>query len=223
MVNLAIQLGEEVPFDRIGWFVTRNGTANVTGEYTVHTGVEDISKFGVIDNWNGQKTTVFKDHCGMINGSAGEFYPPHQTKEKPITFFTPDLCRSISFDFEEEVTVHDLNGYKYSGGEKMMDNGTLYPENSCFCTGECTPSGVLNVSECRFGAPVFMSFPHYYAADPYFLDMVEGLSPSKEKHQFSMTLEPVSYILFIFLGFFFVESMHGKNKSQMIYKNNQNT
>jgi len=78
--------------------------------------------------------------------------------------------------------------------KKTVDNGTIYPENICFATGESVPSGVMNMSACRYGSPVFMSFPHYYAADPYFLNQIEGLKPSKEKHEFYMTLEPMTGI-----------------------------
>lgn len=88
--------------------------------------------------------------------------------------------------------MEGITAYKYSGGERMMDNGTLFEENSCFCEGECMPSGVLNISSCRFGTPVFMSFPHYFNADPFYANQVIGLNASKEKHQFYMALEPVS-------------------------------
>lgn len=73
----------------------------------------------------------------------------------------------------------------------LILSGTKYKENECFCNGECVPSGVINVTACRLGAPVFMSFPHFFNADPYYQDQIEGMSPNKEKHQFSMTLEEV--------------------------------
>lgn len=69
-------------------------------------------------------------------------------------------------------------------------SGTLYPENTCFCGGQCVPSGVMNVSSCRFGTPIFMSFPHFYQADPFYVNQVEGLNPNKDEHEFYMILEP---------------------------------
>lgn len=157
----------------------------------MHTGAEDISHFGELKNWNyAPKTEYYPDECGQVTGSAGEFYPPRQSKDKPISFFNPDMCRSVELDFEDEVDVKGINGYKYSGGKKSVDNGNKYPETKCFSVGETVPSGVMNVSACRYGTPVFMSFPHYYGADPFYLNQVEGLHPSKEKHQFYFTLEP---------------------------------
>jgi scavenger receptor class B, member 1 len=59
------------------------------------------------------------------------------------------------------------------------------------------PSGLFNVSSCRFGAPVFMSFPHFYNADPFYRQQVEGMTPEKDKHEFFIALEPVSIYLMI--------------------------
>ena len=105
------------------------------------------------------------------------------------------MCRTLFFDYEKDVSVNGLNAFKYSGGEKTVDNGEKYEENQCFCHGECMPSGVLNISSCRYGTPVFMSFPHYYNADPFYAAQVEGMKPDKEKHQFYLALEPVSYAI----------------------------
>uniref|UniRef100_A0A7G3AVF2 Putative plasma membrane glycoprotein cd36 n=1 Tax=Lutzomyia longipalpis TaxID=7200 RepID=A0A7G3AVF2_LUTLO len=180
----------EVPFDRAGYFYMRNNSASLMGRYNMYTGADDISKIGKIGNWNyGQRTEFFEGHCGMINGSAGEFYPPYLKKDQ-VSFFSPDMCRTLPFDFEKESEVEGILGYKFTGGAKTIDNGTLFPENSCFCAGECMPSGVLNISSCRYGSPVFVSFPHFYAADPFYLDQVEGINPSREKHEFFLTIEP---------------------------------
>lgn len=70
-------------------------------------------------------------------------------------------------------------------------SGSLYPENACSCNGECVPSGVLNISACRYGSPGFVSFPHFYTADPYYVDQFDGLTPNKKQHELSITLEPV--------------------------------
>lgn len=197
LVSIAKELpflaeGNTVPFDRVGWFYMRNDTSNLTGTFNAHTGENDITQLGRLLNWNYEpRTEFFKDHCGMVNGSAGEMYPPKMSKDKPVSIFTPDLCRSLPMDYEKEVVVHGITGYKFSGGERAVDNGTKYPDNYCFCGGECVPSGVLNISSCRFGTPVFMSYPHFYAADPFYLDQVEGMEPDEEKHQFYMTFEPV--------------------------------
>lgn len=135
---------------------------------------------------------MYKGKCSQVYGSAGELYPPEQKKES-IDVFTPDMCRSIPFDFEEEVDVYGVLGYKFTASERLVDNGTKYPENECYFDGrnEFYPSGVFNISACRYSSPVFMSYPHFYGADEYFKRQVDGMEPSQEKHESSVTLEPV--------------------------------
>ncbi|KAL5279645.1 hypothetical protein ACFFRR_003939 [Megaselia abdita] len=181
----------EVPFDRFGWFYTRNGSADLTGTYNVFTGTDDIQKIGKIYEWNYKTHSgFFKDQCGQINGSAGEFYPPNLQDVDTISMFSADLCRSMDFDYEKSEEIDGILGYKYAAGARSVDNGTLYPENKCFCGDQCVPSGVMNISSCRFGTPVFMSYPHFYGADEFYVNQVEGLDPQKSKHEFYMTLEP---------------------------------
>lgn len=139
------------------------------------------------------ETKFFEGKCAELVGSAGEFFPPGMSKEKDVSVFSPEMCRSILMEFENETDVHGVNVFKYSGGDKTVDNGTLYPENECYCSGDCVPSGLFNVSSCRFGTPVFMSFPHFYKADPFYHNQVEGMKPDKDKHQFSISFEPVSF------------------------------
>jgi hypothetical protein len=54
------------------------------------------------------------------------------------------------------------------------------------------PSGVRSISKCRFGAPAFVSFPHFYEADPSYLQNINGLSPEQDLHEFYVAVEPVS-------------------------------
>ncbi|CAO1400864.1 unnamed protein product [Diamesa serratosioi] len=183
----------EIPFDRIGFFYKRNATAELSGYFNAHTGVDDIQKLGTIQEWNfSGKNKLYEGNCSKLYGSTGEFFPPGQTKDKPIALFTPDMCRSIPFDYEKDVDVHGVMGHRYTGGARAVDNGTLFPENECFCGEDCMPSGVMNTSACNYESPLFMSFPHYYAGDPFYLNEVEGLMPNKEKHQPFFTIEPIT-------------------------------
>jgi scavenger receptor class B, member 1 len=199
MVTLALEnahflpADEIPPYDRVGFFYGQNNTANSSAYYNVDTGMDDIKKLGIIRSFNFQnQTEFFEGDCGVVNGSAGEFYPQKLTHQSTLSLFTPDLCRSIPFDFTEEVEIHGIKAYKYSGGDKAVDNGTQFPEMACYSPGEKLPVGVFNVSACRHGAPVFMSFPHFYKGDQFYVDQFEGLSPNKSKHEFFYVMEPVS-------------------------------
>jgi scavenger receptor class B, member 1 len=164
----------------------------LTGDFNANTGADDLSKVDKIRKWNYEPSTnFFKGECAELFGSAGEFIPPGVTKDQVVSVFSPEMCRSVLLDYEGERDIHGVKTFKFSGGDRTVDNGTLYPENQCYCSGDCVPSGLFNVSSCRFGTPVFMSFPHFYNADPFYHEQVDGMKPDKEKHQFFMSYEPV--------------------------------
>ena len=74
------------------------------------------------------------------------------------------------------------------------------PDNSCFCLKDkgfqCFKSGVFNMAPCKVtpdlpkGAPIALSYPHFYEADQSFLDAVVGLKPNKTEHQFYVDVVP---------------------------------
>lgn len=168
----------------------------MSGHFNIKTGVDDIFELGVAKAFNYKTETGFYDKkCDEVRGSAGEFYPPGQTKDKPLTFFNGELCRYLDLYYTDELNVNGLTTYKYSGTERSVDNGTKYSEYSCFSSGESVASGLMNVSACRHGAPVFISFPHFYAADPSYLNYVDGMNPSKNDHEFYFALDPKTGIL----------------------------
>ncbi|RZC34759.1 croquemort-like, partial [Asbolus verrucosus] len=180
------------PWDRFGWFYTRNGSTDFEGIFNMGTGQN--STFGRLYSWNyWTQTPFYEGNCAKVNGSAGEFYPSYPGKES-ISFFSPDLCRTMTLNYVGERPVGNIMGNKYAAEAYMFDNGTLFPENQCFCNGECVPSGLVNVSSCRFGSPSFASLPHFYNADPYYINLVEGLAPEKKKHEFYIILEPITGI-----------------------------
>ena len=98
----------------------------------------------------------------------------------------------MTLDYTKDVKKNGVTFYRFAGTEKMFASVEENPENWCFCSGGvCNPSGVTNSSTCRFGAPAFVSFPHYFLADSFFQDQVEGLNPQIDLHEFHVDLEPV--------------------------------
>lgn len=47
------------------------------------------------------------------------------------------------------------------------------------------------------GAPVYLSFPHFYKADPKLLDAVDGLKPTEKLHETYFKIQPVSENFFL--------------------------
>ena len=84
----------------------------------------------------------------------------------------------------EENKCYDLSSDTYNG----LDYESRYFK-----------SGVLNLENCKavMGAdgeysypPLALSQPHFYNADQSFRDIVHGLKPDKEKHQFYIDVVP---------------------------------
>lgn len=177
-----------IPFDKFGWFYDRNGSWSYDGVFNMNNGEIDITKLGTLHSWNGESTTNFySDACSKINGTTGRVWPPNMNAEEDVTVFLPDICRSISLAPQNLITQES----KWTGDERIFDNGENYSPNKCFCTGADCPDlkpGLLNVSDCQYGFPAFVSHPHFYLADPSYNDAVDGLYPTKEKHEISITL-----------------------------------
>ena len=51
-------------------------------------------------------------------------------------------------------------------------------------------SGVFDMSECKYGAPVLFSYPHFLYAHPNYRENIGGLRPDRRRHQFHMMVEP---------------------------------
>ncbi|XP_043512147.1 protein croquemort-like [Frieseomelitta varia] len=231
--RMAAELGEDVPpFDKFGWFYMRNGSTMFDGHLNMDTGALNIGDFGTLRKWNDKDTTrFFKSPCNVVEGSAGEFWPPYRQKDE-ILLFSGDICRPLTFEYSHTVDHMGLEGYRYDLSEKTLGNNTKrrYPHDqakyfepttttedffeaehsaevtnapgedpdvvnigNCFCNGKCTPAGLMNVSACRYGAPVFVSLPHFNRADPTLREHVTGLNPDEE-HDFFITLEPTTGI-----------------------------
>lgn len=183
--------GDEIVYDKSGLFYMRNGSSVYEGIFNVETGEDDFTRIGMMRSWNYvNRTDFYKAECGMINGSDGSFHPAGNPKEKPLQMYATEFCRTLKFDYVSDTEVEGIPSYRYAGTKRLLDSGDLDPDNWCFCSGECVPQGVLNISSCARDAPVFISYPHFLHADPFYIRQVKGMNPSAEKHEFHITVEP---------------------------------
>ncbi|CAB1332531.1 unnamed protein product [Coregonus sp. 'balchen'] len=132
---------------KFGLFSEFNNTN--TGLFTIHTGKDDIRLIHKVDSWNGlTKLTNWKTpQCNMINGTAGQMWPPFMTKESTLPFYSPDACRSLELVYQREGIMKGIPLYRYVAPKTMFANGSDYAPNEGFCP--CRQSGLLNVSSCR--------------------------------------------------------------------------
>ncbi|XP_066525028.1 platelet glycoprotein 4 [Hoplias malabaricus] len=200
----------------LGVFYPYNNTFD--GPYNVFTGKDDITKVSLIDNWKGQPTLPYwKDpYCDMINGTDGSSFPPFLDKEKPLYFFSSDICRSVSGEFERSLDLKGITVYRYMLPEKTFAAPTVNPDNKCFCTNfqatkNCTLAGVLDIKAC-VGTPVFISLPHFLHGSPEMLDLVHGLKPDTEEHSTYMDIEPTTGFTLRFAKRLQINMMYGPSK-----------
>ncbi|ODM93156.1 Protein croquemort, partial [Orchesella cincta] len=185
-----------IPFDKFGWFYTRNNSASYDGVFNMYTGSRNIQSFGELAKWNYENyTTAYKSSCGRIGGSAGEFFMPVKKKES-ISLFSTDVCRQLKMPYKEEILVDGIKAFRYWGDEKMLDTSSpSHPDNWCFCnSGKCPPKGVIDVSSCKWNAPAYVSFPHFLHADASYRRSVNGMKPNASIHQMYIDLEQRSGI-----------------------------
>lgn len=184
------------PFDRFGWFVERNESSSYDGRLTIFTGHTDIKQTGNVYAWNGSNRTAFyRDECSAIRGTTGELLHPEMNVGTALDVFATDVCRSLPLAYDGDMEMLGLAGAKWIGDDRVFDNGLKYPDMACYCTGaehvcpDLMP-GVMNISDCRYGAPAFVSFPHFYLADQSYRSAVQGMAPNRSIHEFSISVEP---------------------------------
>ncbi|XP_031780045.1 protein croquemort [Nasonia vitripennis] len=132
-----------------------------------------------------EKTVVHKGITGYkfsmgkktLSNDTRRRYPHEQAKYFEPTTTTED------FFVVDPTTIRP---------EDEDDDPDVVNEGQCFCNGECAPMGVINITACRYGAPGFISLPHFHKADPMLRNQFTGLNPKDEDHSFSITLEPTT-------------------------------
>ncbi|XP_036615403.1 scavenger receptor class B member 1 isoform X2 [Trichosurus vulpecula] len=182
-----------LPFkDKFGLFSELNNSHS--GVFTVFTGVEDFSKIHLVDKWNGKSKLNFwnSDQCNMINGTSGQMWAPFMTPEYNLEFYSPEACRSLNFDYEKSGEFKGIPTYRFVAPNTLFANGSVYPPNEGFCP--CLESGIQNMSSCQSSAPLFLSHPHFYNADPDLVESVIGLHPNKDQHSLFLDVHPVTGI-----------------------------
>ncbi|XP_034529634.1 platelet glycoprotein 4 [Notolabrus celidotus] len=207
----------------VGVFAPYNGTFD--GPYNVFNGKEDISKVGIIDRWRGEyKLNFWNDkYCNMINGTDASSFPPFVDKRKPLYFFSSDICRSVSAGYVESLDLKGIEVYRFSLQPDTLASPTVNPDNACYCrdlktTKNCTMAGVLDISSCQDGKPIFISLPHFLHGSKDLLEAVQGLSPNEEQHFTYMDVEPTTGFTLRFAKRIQVNMMYGPSKVITVLK-----
>ncbi|EFA05670.1 scavenger receptor class B member 1 isoform X1 [Tribolium castaneum] len=186
---------QKLPYEEFGLMYNKNGTSKDT--VTLFTGAADITKYGLIDKFNGQShlTHYTSDKCNSLMGSDGSIFPPHLTKNSTIYVYDKDLCRILPLVYEKTVKgSDDIPAFRFTPPLNVFGDVDENPENLCFCPHgpPCAPSGFFNVSLCQYDSPILLSFPHFYLANDSYRTALDGITPPEpEKHKFYIDVQPV--------------------------------
>lgn len=190
------------------WGLFRDRNVTLRKPVTIYHGMSDLSKKGLVKEFDSSPNLnwwVKDSKCDKLGGQDGGTFPPGIAKDESLDIFISLMCRRLDLVFEKEMQYpQDLVANRYVPPPNAMGSHTdKNPErrneaNACYCVDgfKCLRSGVLNMAPCKrtperpTGAPLALSYPHFYQADPHYLNAVEGLSPDKERHQFYVDLSP---------------------------------
>ncbi|XP_051870323.1 lysosome membrane protein 2-like [Pristis pectinata] len=178
---------------RFGLFYGANGTDD--GVYLFSTGKKNYMDFTKIIMWKGQKSLSWwaSNTSNMINGTDGSTFHPLIKKDEALYIFAPDICRSLYLMFEKEVKVKGISAYRFTVPKEIFAIDNLSIEGFC-PERNCYLSGVLNISICKQGVPIFISSPHFYNGDEKLVSDIVGMKPNMETHQTFLDLEPMTGI-----------------------------
>ncbi|XP_025267973.1 scavenger receptor class B member 1 [Camponotus floridanus] len=183
------------PMSKMGLLLGRNGTLSEIS--TIFTGHTDMKEFGLINRLNGLDHLPYwpTAPCNSITASEGSFFPPRdRTGANIVHVWDKDFCRTLPLQYRGPVEKTSIKADLYTPPDVVfgLPNKT-FRENECFCSdgiANCPPQGLQDISPCQYSAPVYLSFPHFYKADPKLLNAVDGLKPMENLHQTYFKIQP---------------------------------
>uniref|UniRef100_A0A8C6CFN2 Platelet glycoprotein 4 n=1 Tax=Moschus moschiferus TaxID=68415 RepID=A0A8C6CFN2_MOSMO len=163
---------ENDTFTVLNLAVAYNNTAD--GVYKIFSGKDDISKVARIDTYKGYILHLIPCHCSFLS-----------------------VFRSFYAVFGAEINLKGIPVYRFVLPSRIFASPLQNPDNHCFCTEkiiskDCTLYGVLDISKCKEGKPVYISLPHFLHASPEIAEPIEGLSPNEEEHSTYLDVEPIT-------------------------------
>ncbi|KAG8240462.1 hypothetical protein J437_LFUL010800 [Ladona fulva] len=178
------------------------------GPAVVRRGMKKPEEVGQVLFWKGQ--TEMKswgpsadpsNPCNKVVGIDASTFAPFVSEKSVIKVFQPELCRPVSAVFEKEVEFRGIPAMRFVADIDLFATPDVKPENWCYYpTGDDTKrdqywstieTGVQDLSAC-LGAPIVVSFPHFYGASSNYLKYAKGLHPEKSLHETYVEIESMT-------------------------------
>ncbi|XP_008215384.2 sensory neuron membrane protein 1 [Nasonia vitripennis] len=169
-----------------------NGTEN-KARHRVKRGLKNIMEVGKVVEYDGKNNVSVWDNeiCDAFNGSDGSVFHPYFDKKgkDDLVAFNADLCRSVICHYDSDTKFAGLKLLRYT-----TDLGTdveKYPHHKCYCVtpDRCPKKGAMDIFKC-VNAPIMITNPHFYLADPWYVSAIEGVKPDREKHMIMIDIDP---------------------------------
>ncbi|VDM67227.1 unnamed protein product [Strongylus vulgaris] len=147
----------------------------------------------------------------MLEGTDGDYFKSFLDKTERVPLYVDDICRTTQFEFEKEVTVKGINGYRYVLPPDQFDYSIN--DNCGFCNpstmskhgaydrpvnSTCLPSGLLDISGCQGVlailydlVPIIISKPHFYQASDIVQSFVPRFKPTYDDET-TLDIEPMT-------------------------------
>ncbi len=155
----------------------------------INTGVSDISQVGQFVRWNNlTELNIWRkgSEADRVRGTEGFFFKPNLQEGEKLTAFVDDVKRWFDLKYEGIVSHLGINAYRYG-----IDNATFKTPNLDYFS--YCPEGMFYIGPTQpKEVPVYGSKPHFLDGDPLLLKSVQGLSPSRTKHDTVIDVEPMT-------------------------------
>ena len=135
------------------------------------------------------------------------------------------LLRSYKLEYLKDSSVDDLDTYTFHMPKNMFYNASLNPDNEGFCTKNCLPNGVMNISKCYGGILFFQLYHHSqlysyskFSRKVFIMQKVIWISHSYTYFLDSEKIEAI-VALFVFIYFAIKVTSHAEIKKLTLTPN----
>ncbi|XP_034234475.1 lysosome membrane protein 2-like [Thrips palmi] len=183
----------KVPMDQVGLLTMKT----IPDDLTILTGAADIDKLSYFVRFNHKSSlgAWSEPACNSFEGSDGSMFPPRKVRAKDTLYaYKPEACRLIKFIFQRKSFAQGVRAHRYILDQNTFMSPRVNPDNLCFCNQtdlqECPLDGIFDTSPCAHGAPMYISYPHFYLTDPAALEPFEGMHPDAKEHDMFADIHP---------------------------------
>jgi len=127
------------------------------------------------------------DFANQVTGNDGVHFWPGISQDAIPKIFTSQLFRMIQMSSNSTVTFKGIELYKFEIPVVALQNSSVFPPNNAYY--QFGQPGVMNLTSCQQGAPIFMSKPHFLDGQ-WYESRVNGLSPNRSLHDTWLGIEP---------------------------------